>query len=77
MGMLKGINLRSGPGSALCSAGDGQWRRVDHRRRNFPADSLSRGTAHGRPVRIGGDTAQVVEAVLPLDTFVEDAVGRV
>jgi L-fucose mutarotase/ribose pyranase (RbsD/FucU family) len=44
---------------------------------NFPGGSLSRGTAHGRPVRIGGDTAQVVEAVLPLDTFVEDAVGRV
>lgn len=46
---------------------------------NFPAEAVSRGTVFGRPVRLDGDTARVVRAVLsvmPIDTFVDDAVAR-
>lgn len=39
---------------------------------HFPADSLARGTAEGRPLRVRGSTAEVLAAVLrlfPLDQY--------
>lgn len=46
---------------------------------NFPAEAISRQTVFGRPLRIDGDTVRVMRAVLsvmPIDTFVDDAVAR-
>jgi L-fucose mutarotase len=46
---------------------------------NFPADSVARQTVLGRVLRIDRPAAEVVRAVLslyPIDTFVEDAAGR-
>lgn len=46
---------------------------------NFPAEAVSRNTIFGRPVRLDGDTVRVIRAVLslmPVDTFVDDAVAR-
>jgi L-fucose mutarotase len=47
---------------------------------NFPADTVARQTVLGKPLRIGGvDSARAARAilsVLPLDTFVDDAVLR-
>ena len=47
---------------------------------NFPSDSIARQTGLGRLLRIDSTTAaEVVAAVLsvmPLDTFVDDAAGR-
>ncbi|TKT74735.1 RbsD/FucU domain-containing protein [Aquamicrobium sp. LC103] len=46
---------------------------------NFPAESVSRDTVFGRPLRFDCDTTRAVRAVLsvmPVDTFVTDAVAR-
>jgi len=46
---------------------------------NFPAETMARGTIFGRPIRIGCGTARAVKAVLsvmPVDTFVDDALAR-
>ena len=46
---------------------------------NFPADSLARKTALGRVLRIDSSASDAVKAVLsvyPLDSFVNDAAGR-
>lgn len=46
---------------------------------NFPSDSVARQTVLGRVLRIDRPAAEVVRAVLtlyPIDTFVEDAAGR-
>lgn len=46
---------------------------------NFPASSIAARTVHGRVLRIDADSAVVARAVLslyPLDTYVDDAVGR-
>lgn len=46
---------------------------------NFPAQSIAAQTDHGKLLRIDRSSAEVVEAVLsvfPLDTFVDDAAGR-
>ncbi len=46
---------------------------------NFPSDSVARETALGELLRIDGNAAEVVAAVLsvmPLDTFVEDSAAR-
>ena len=46
---------------------------------NFPSDSVARQTALGRVLRIDRPAADVMRAVLsvyPIDTFVNDAAGR-
>ena len=46
---------------------------------NFPALAIARDTVLGEPLRVPETTARVLEAILsvyPLDTFVDDAVGR-
>lgn len=46
---------------------------------NFPSDSIARQTVRGQVLRIDLPAAEVVRAVLslyPIDTFVEDAAGR-
>lgn len=46
---------------------------------NFPAETMAKDTVFGRPIRIGCGTARAVGAVLsvmPLDTFVDDALAR-
>lgn len=47
---------------------------------NFPGDAIARETTLGRVIRTDSvSTAQIVKAILsvmPLDTFVEDAAGR-
>ncbi|WP_299962635.1 RbsD/FucU domain-containing protein [uncultured Roseobacter sp.] len=46
---------------------------------NFPADSIARQTTLGRVLRIDRPAADVLRAVLsvyPIDTFVDDAAGR-
>ena len=46
---------------------------------NFPSDSIARETILGDVLRIESSAAEVVRAVLsvyPIDTFVEDAAGR-
>ena len=46
---------------------------------NFPAQSVARRTVHGRLLRIDAPLARVAQAVLsvyPLDSFVDDAAGR-
>ena len=46
---------------------------------NFPSDSVARETVLGEVLRIDANAAEVVRAVLslyPIDTFVEDAAGR-
>ncbi len=46
---------------------------------NFPADSIAKQTALGKVLRIDRPAAEVVAAVLsvyPIDTFVDDAAGR-
>lgn len=47
---------------------------------NFPADSIARQTSYGKLLRIGAPTAgEAIRAILsvyPLDTFVDDAAGR-
>ncbi|HVC88731.1 MAG TPA: RbsD/FucU domain-containing protein [Gaiellaceae bacterium] len=47
---------------------------------NFPAESVARTTAHGRPIRLVGvdapAAARAILSVLPLDEFVEVPVSR-
>ena len=46
---------------------------------NFPSDSIARETVLGNVLRINRSAAEVIRAVLsvyPLDTFVDDAAGR-
>ena len=46
---------------------------------NFPSDSIARETVLGNVLRINRSAAEAIRAVLsvyPLDTFVEDAAGR-
>ena len=46
---------------------------------NFPSDSVARETVLGELLRIDASAAEVVRAILsvyPLDTFVDDAAGR-
>nr|WP_316655908.1 RbsD/FucU domain-containing protein [uncultured Gellertiella sp.] len=47
---------------------------------NFPADAFARSTVLGRPLKIGCSTAaeavSAILALMPLDTFVEDAAVR-
>lgn len=46
---------------------------------NFPAEAISRQTVFARPLRIDADIISVMKAVLsvmPIDTFVDDAFGR-
>lgn len=46
---------------------------------NFPAETISRQTVYGRPLRIDAGIVRVMQAVLsvmPVDTFVDDAFGR-
>jgi len=47
---------------------------------NFPAESVARATAHGRPIRLAGADAPAVArailSVLPLDEFVDVPVSR-
>ncbi|KAJ54745.1 ribose ABC transporter [Actibacterium mucosum KCTC 23349] len=46
---------------------------------NFPSDAIARQTTLGRVLRIDRPVAEVARAVLsvyPLDTFVDDSVGR-
>ena len=47
---------------------------------NFPADSLARETALGELLRIdnvtAGEAVKAILSVYPLDTFVDDAAGR-
>ncbi len=46
---------------------------------NFPSDSVARDTVLGEVLRIDRSAAEVVHAVLslyPIDTFVDDAAGR-
>jgi L-fucose mutarotase len=47
---------------------------------NFPADSLSRTTIHGRPIRLAGANApraaRAILSLFPLDSFVEEPALR-
>ena len=46
---------------------------------NFPSDSVARETVLGELLRIDASAAEVVRAILsvyPIDTFVDDAAGR-
>ena len=78
--MLKGINplLNADVLRALRAMGHGDDLIIADT--NFPADSVARQTALGKLLRMDNTTAaQAVEAVLslmPLDTFVDDAAGR-
>ena len=78
--MLKGINplLNADVLRALRAMGHGDDLIIADT--NFPADSVARQTALGKLLRIDNTTAaQAVEAVLslmPLDSFVDDAAGR-
>lgn len=78
--MLKGINplLNADVLHALRAMGHGDDLIIADT--NFPADSIARHTAIGRPLRIDGATAaEVAEAVLslvPLDDFLEGAAAR-
>ena len=77
--MLKGINplLNADVLGVLRAMGHGDDLIIADT--NFPADSVSRQTAHGKLLRIDASAADVVQAVLsvmPIDTFVDDAAAR-
>lgn len=78
--MLKGIDHRLNADvlGALRAMGHGDYVVVVDT--NFPADSIARGTAAGRLLRMENLTAaqavQAILSVLPLDTFVPDFAGR-
>jgi L-fucose mutarotase len=77
--MLKGINslLNADVLYALRSMGHGDDLVIADT--NFPSDSVARETILGEILRIDASAAEVVRAVLsvyPLDTFVDDATGR-
>jgi L-fucose mutarotase len=77
--MLKGINpiLNAEVLGALRAMGHGDDLILADT--NFPADAIARQTTAGRLLRIDAPAARVARAVLsvyPLDTFVDDAAGR-
>ena len=77
--MLKGINalLNADVLYALRAMGHGDDLIIADS--NFPSDSVARETVLGELLRIDASAAEVVRAVLsvyPIDTFVEDAAGR-
>jgi len=78
--MLKGISplLNADVLQALCAMGHGDDLVIVDT--NFPADSVARETQLGRLLRIDNATcAQAAAAILsvyPLDSFVDDAAGR-
>jgi L-fucose mutarotase len=77
--MLKGIDplLNADVLHALAAMGHGDDLIIADT--NFPADSIARRTALGRPLRIDAPAAAVARAVLslyPLDSFVDDAAAR-
>jgi|TARA_Y100000991_G_scaffold177995_1_gene140237 L-fucose mutarotase len=77
--MLKGINalLNADVLYALRAMGHGDDLIIADT--NFPSDSVARETVLGELLRIDASAAEVVRAVLsvyPIDTFVEDAAGR-
>lgn len=77
--MLKGIDpiLNADVLYALRAMGHGDDLIISDT--NFPADSIARQTTLGRVLRIDRPVAEVARAVLsvyPLDTFVDDSVGR-
>ena len=77
--MLKGIDplLNADVLAALRAMGHGDDLILSDT--NFPADAIARETTFGRLLRIDADVATVARAVLslyPLDTFVDDAAGR-
>ena len=77
--MLKGINalLNANVLYALRAMGHGDDLIIADT--NFPSDSVARETILGEVLRIDASAAEVIRAVLsvyPIDTFVDDAVGR-
>ena len=77
--MLKGIDplLNADVLHALAAMGHGDDLILADS--NFPADSIARHTALGRPLRVDAPAAAVARAVLslyPLDSFVDDAAAR-
>ena len=77
--MLKGINplLNADVLHVLRAMGHGDDLIIADT--NFPSDSVARQTVYGRLLRIDAPAADVVQAVLsvmPIDTFVNDAVAR-
>ncbi len=78
--MLKGINplLNAEVLHALRAMGHGDDLIISDT--NFPADSIARQTSYGKLLTIGASTAgEAIRAILsvyPLDTFVDDAAGR-
>jgi len=78
--MLKGIDPRLGPDvlHALRAMGHGDTLIVVDS--NFPAASMSRGTAAGAPLTMENlslpDALEAILSVLPLDTFVDDFAAR-
>ena len=78
--MLKGINplLNADVLQVLRAMGHGDDLIIADT--NFPSDSVARQTVYGSLLRIDASAAEVVEAVLslmPIDTFVDDAVARI
>jgi L-fucose mutarotase len=78
--MLKGISplLNADVLQALCAMGHGDDLVIVDT--NFPADSVARATQLGRLLRIDNATcaeaAAAILSVYPLDSFVDDAAGR-
>ena len=77
--MLKGIDPLLSPEAlqALRAMGHGDDLIIADS--NFPADSVARSTVFGRPIRMDCGIVRAVQAVLsvmPIDTFVTDAVAR-
>lgn len=77
--MLKGIDPLLGPDAlhALRAMGHGDDLIIADA--NFPAESISRSTVFGRPIRMDCDTLRALHAVLsvlPIDIFVSDAAAR-
>ncbi len=77
--MLKGINalLNADVLYTLSAMGHGDDLIIADT--NFPSDSVARETVLGELLRIDASAAEVIRAVLsvyPIDTFVDDAAGR-
>lgn len=77
--MLLGIDPLLGPEALYVLRSMGHGDDLIIADANFPAEAISRQTVFGRPLRIDGDIVRVMRAVLslmPIDTFVDDAFGR-
>jgi L-fucose mutarotase len=78
--MLKGIDPRLNADLLHCLHSMGHGDMLIIADANFPADSVARATALGRPLRMSNlDSAATVAAILsvfPLDTFVPDFAAR-